>query len=222
MENVIRVMIADDHAILRSGLKMLIESQEDMKVVAEADNGEDAVEKAGETSPDVAIVDIKMPKVGGIEAIEKIKRISPQTKILALTMYEDLAYLRAVLAAGGSGYLVKRAADKELLTAVRTVSQGRSYIEVSLVDDVEQDLLNRKVTSGDTSPLSRLSRREREVLEFVAYGYTNRQIAEKIGVSIKSVETYRSRVSEKLGLHTRAELVRFALETGIIGRNSGN
>jgi two-component system response regulator NreC len=210
----IRVLIVDDHAILRAGLRVLIQGQSDMDVVGEAGDAAGAVRQTHLTSPDVVILDLTIPG-GGLRALEEIRRDTPQSRVLVLTMHDDLAYLRSSLAAGAVGYLVKRAADSELLSAIRTVYNGRSYIDVALAECGLQDVVNNP-TTANLQGLAGLSPREREVLEQVAYGYTNREIAAKLHVSPKSIETYRARVQEKLGLKSRADLVRFALEMGIV------
>ena len=214
----IRVLIVDDHAILRAGLRVLIKSQGDMDVVGEAGDAPGAVAGVKKNTPDVVILDLAIPG-GGLPAIEEIRRDYPQSRVLVLTMHDDQAYLRSSLAAGAAGYLVKRAADAELLTAIRTVHKGRSYIDVALADSGLQDVVNHH-SDANAQGLAGLSQREREVLEQVAYGYTNREIAARLHVSPKSVETYRARVQEKLGLRTRADLVRFALEMGIVRPDS--
>ena len=220
MDN-IRIIIADDHAILRAGLRSLLKAQPDMEVVGEAVDGDETVELVDELQPDVLLLDISMPKCGGIQAIPRVRDVSKGTRILVLTMHDDQAYLRSVLAAGGSGYLVKRAADTELLAAIRAVHQGRSYIDVSLGDDDLQAVLQSgeggiagAVTRGRS--ISVLSERERQVLELVALGFTHKEVADRLAVSVKTIETYRGRVSEKLGLRSRAELVRYALDAGLM------
>jgi len=218
-QKIIRIMIADDHAILRAGLRSLLNAQADMEVVAEAVNGEEAIEKAEINKPDVCLLDITMPRKSGIEAISDIRKLSPVTRILVLTMHDDHAYLRSVLAAGGAGYLVKKAADTELLMAIRTIHQGRSYIDVGLDDNQLQTVLvdEQKARSEAASrSLESLSDRERQVLELVALGFTHKEVGESLSLSVKTVETYRSRLAEKLGLRSRAELVRFALGLGLL------
>lgn len=210
----IRVLIVDDHAILRAGLRVLIQNQGDMDVVGEAGDAPAAVVAVKNTTPDVVILDLAIPG-GGLPAIEEIRRDYPQSRVLVLTMHDDQAYLRSSLAAGAAGYLVKRAADAELLSAIRTVHKGRSYIDVALADTGLKDVVKHP-NGASAQGLAGLSQREREVLEQVAYGYTNREIAARLHVSPKSVETYRARVQEKLGLKSRADLVRFALEMGIV------
>ncbi len=214
----IRVLVADDHAVLRAGLRVLIGAQPDMEVVGEAADGDEAVRKVGEARPDVALVDLTMPGVGGIKAIERIRRESPTTRVLVLTMHDVPAYLRSALAAGATGYVVKRAADSELLSAIRGVSQGRTVLDPMLAATVVQRGIGRRLTAGQPGgPASVLSSREHEVLDLVAQGYTNQQIADRLGLSVKTVETYRARLVEKLGLRSRADLVRYAVDSGLFG-----
>ena len=212
----IRVLIADDHAVLRAGLRMLITAQPDMEVVGEAADGDEAVRKTLETRPDVAIVDITMPGSGGINAIERIRGASPATRVLVLTMHDVPAYLRSALAAGASGYVVKRAADAELLSAIRGVHRGRTVLDPTLAVMVVRRALGKKQPGEPLGGRGNvLSPREREVLDLVAQGYTNQQMADRLGLSVKTVETYRSRLVEKLGLQSRADLVRYAIDSGL-------
>ena len=215
----IRILIADDHAVLRAGLRMLIGAQPDLEVVGEAADGDEAVRRVAETRPDVALVDLTMPGSGGIKAIERIREESPATRVLVLTMHDVPAYLRSALSAGASGYVVKSAADAELLSAIRAVHRGRTVLDPGLAAAVVQGGLGKKpgaVQAGGAASL--LSPREREVLDLVAQGYTNQQIADRLGLSVKTVETYRSRLVEKLGLRSRAELVRYAVDSGFFTR----
>jgi two-component system response regulator NreC len=212
----IRVLIADDHAVLREGLASLINAQPDMEVVAQAADGHEAVSRAEETAPDVAIVDLTMPRCGGIAAIERIREISPKTRALVLTMYDDATHLRSVLAAGGVGYVVKRSAGKQLLTGIREVHAGRSFINVALAPGALKELIESNATPTPERRIP-LSKRELEVLRLLAHGFTNRQIAERLEVSKKTIDTYRVRVADKLGLRSRAEMVRYALDTGLLG-----
>lgn len=211
----IRVLIADDHAVLREGIASLIDAQSDMEVVAQAADGYEAISKTEQTHPDVAIVDVTMPGCGGISVIEKIRKSTPRTRALVLSMYDDPTYLRAAIAAGSAGYVAKRSAGKQLLTGIREVHAGRSFINIALPPDALQELLHPSDHNG-TDPRIPLSRRELEVLTLLAHGYTNRQIAQKLAVSKKTIDTYRIRVSEKLGLKTRADIVRYALDTGLL------
>ncbi len=212
----IRVVIADDHAVLRAGLRMLINTQPDMIVVAEAGDGLAAVHQATETKPDVVVMDITMPAMGGIQAIEQIRQALPQTQILVLTMHDDTAYLRSALAAGASGYVVKKSADSELISAITAVHRGQMFVDLaSSSGAIQQALLKEPSRHGD--PKSLLSQREKAVLTLVAEGYTNQQVADRLCLSVKTIETYRMRLAEKLGLRTRADLTRYALEIGLIG-----
>jgi two-component system response regulator NreC len=215
----IRILIADDHAVLRAGLRLLINMQPEMEVVGEAANGQEAVRKVIETKPHVAIVDITMPESGGIQAIERIRQECPQTRVLVLTMHDDTAYLRSALAAGVSGYVVKKSADSELISAIQAVHRGHMFVDLASSTGAIQDVLSNKETrgqiQGDAKTL--LSQREREVLNLIAQGHTNQQVADRLCLSVKTIETYRSRLAEKLELRTRADLVRYALEIGLIG-----
>lgn len=220
----IRVLIADDHILVRTGLQMLLNAQPDIEVVAEAADGREALCKAREQKPDIALLDISMPETSGLKVIGQLLRECPSTRVLVLTMYEDPAYARTVLAAGGSGYVLKKATDSELLTAIRAVYRGQTFVDASLAGNLLQDHYGKKATRGPTSlraPRDLLSPREREVLVLLAQGYTNRQVAERIFVSTKTVETYRARISQKLELHSRVELIRYALESGLLIAASG-
>jgi two-component system, NarL family, response regulator NreC len=212
----IRVLLADDHAVLRAGLQMLINAQADLEVVGEASTGEEAVRQARATKPDVVLMDITMPGAGGIEATGRIVRDCPGVRVLVLTMHDDAAYLRSVLAAGASGYVLKRSADTELLSAIRLTHRGETYLESSLAGVVVQEALGRKARQSEAAPGEALSDREREVLRLVAQGHTNQHIADHLSLSVKTVETYRARLMTKLGLKTRAELVRYALSAGLL------
>ena len=215
--NKIRVMIADDHAILRAGLRMLVNVQADMEVVSEAPDGEKALQTARETKPDVVLLDLTMPRVGGMKALQEMARDCRETRVLVLTMHDDPAYLRSALAAGASGYLLKRAVDVELLAAIRAVHRGGVFVDPRLANVLVQDVLVKKGTrAGSTGPVNILSDRELQVLRLVAQGYSSAQIAKQIFVGVKTVETYRSRFAEKLGLRTRSDVIRFAVQMGLL------
>lgn len=209
----IRVLIADDHAILRSGLRMLISAQSDMQVIAEAKNGDEAIDLAQTNKPDVVILDITMPERGGLHAISEILKENKKTKVLLLTMHEEPAYLKTALAAGASGYVLKKSVDANLLSAIRTINQGGSYIDSALASNL---LLSTFSEAQHTSESKILTDREWQVLKLVAEGFSSREIAEQIFISVKTVETYRGRFAEKLGLKSRADIVRYALENGLL------
>ena len=211
----IRVLIADDHAILRAGLRMLIDAQTDMTVVAEAQNGSEAIQAAKKTSPNVVILDVTMPERGGLHAIREILAQNVGTRILLLTMHEELAYVRTALSAGASGYVLKKSVDADLLSAIRAVHKGRTYVDSELASALIQDALPERARTGHKAS-EVLSERELQVLKLVAEGFSSREIAQQIFVSVKTVETYRSRFAEKLGLTSRADIVRYALETGLL------
>lgn len=213
----IRVMIADDHAILRAGLRMLVNVQPDMEVVSEAPDGEKAVETARETRPDVALLDLTMPRVGGMKALEALARDCRETRVLVLTMHDDPAYLRSALAAGAAGYLLKRAVDEELIAAIRAVHRGGIFVDPRLANVLVHDLLAKGTKEdGARKPVNILSNRELQVLGLVARGYTSAEIAKQIFVGVKTIETYRSRFTEKLGLRTRSDVIRFAVQMGLL------
>lgn len=203
-----RILLADDHAILRAGLAMLIEAQPDLMVVAEAADGVEAVEKARVFRPDIVILDLTLPQLSGLEALREIRRECPATQVLVLTMHDDPAYGRTVLAAGAMGYVTKKSADRELLLAIRSVREGRVFVDLSQAEE----MLPKQ---------GPLSQRERQVLTEVAQGFTHQEIADRLALSIKTVETYLARLSTKLGLHRRADLVRYAFEIGLFSREAG-
>lgn len=213
----IRVVVADDHAILRAGLRMLINAQADMTVVAEAQDGIEAVAAIQRTKPNVAILDVTMPRSGGLDAIHEIVTRSRSTRILLLTMHEEPAYLRTALSAGASGYVLKKSVDADLLTAIRAVHKGRAYVDSELAEVLVRDAISLDASDRDGSAArSLLSDRELQVLKLVAEGFSSREVAEQIFVSTKTVETYRSRFAEKLGLKSRAQIVQYALNLGLL------
>ncbi|MCU1276195.1 MAG: putative two-component response regulator [Bryobacterales bacterium] len=213
----IRVLIVDDHAILRSGLRLLVNAQAGMEVVSEASDGEQAVQVARETRPDVALMDLSMPRTGGMQALQQIVRTCGKTRVLVLTMHDDPAYLRSVMAAGASGYVLKRSVDADLLSAIRAVHSGGTFVDPSLASVLVQDMFAKKGPKARRAgPTNILSDRELQVLRLVAQGYSSQQIAEQILVGVKTVETYRFRLARKLGLKTRSDVVRFALQMGLL------
>ena len=207
----IGVLIVDDHAVLRAGLRTLLNLQPDMEVVGEAAEGLEAVEKVKRLEPDVVLMDISLPGMEGLEVAKKLKKTHPDVKVLILTMHEDRRYFYSALKAGASGYVVKRAADTELIDAIRAAYRGDVFLHPSMAKIVAEDYVEQAGTEKG------LSDREREVLRLIAEGRTYKEMAKLLAVSVKTIETYRERIKEKLGLHTRAELVRYALEKGLIG-----
>lgn len=210
----LRIFLADDHMIVREGLKALINAQADMEVVGEAENGREALRGATELSPDVVVMDISMPELNGIEATERLRKECPQIKIVALTIYEDTGYLRQLLKAGASGYVLKRAVVEELVHAVRTCASGGSYIEPILAGQVVSTYISRG-SSGSQSQ-AELSERETQVLRLVAWGSSNKEIGAKLKISVKTVETYKVRLMGKLNLRSRVDMVRYALRQGLL------
>lgn len=211
----IRLVVADDHAILRAGLRMLINAQPDMEVVGEAEDGIEATRVIQAANPNVAILDVTMPRSGGLDAIKEIVARNRSTRILLLTMHEEPAYLRTALAAGAAGYVLKKSVDADLLSAIRAVHKGRTYVDSELAEILVRDAISRD-DSTDSAAGSVLSDRELQVLKLVAEGFSSREIAEQIYISTKTVETYRARFAEKLGLKSRAQIVRYALNLGLL------
>lgn len=212
----IRLVVADDHAILRSGLRMLINAQPDMEVVGEAADGIEAVQAIQKANPDVAILDVTMPKSGGLDAIKEIVARSRSVRVLLLTMHEEPAYLRTALSAGAAGYVLKKSVDADLLSAIRAVCKGRTYVDSELAEILVRDAFGKKEDGNGSVVDSVLSDRELQVLKLVAEGFSSREIAEQIYISTKTVETYRARFAEKLGLKSRAQIVRYALNLGLL------
>ena len=208
----IRVLIADDHAVVAEGLKSLIEAQSDMQVVAIAADGREAVRRVEELQPDVVLMDLSMPELNGADATRVILEQDPARKVIVLSMYADHEYVRRALKAGALGYVVKRSAAKDVVEAIRSVQNGQRYISPAVADAV----IEEGGKAGKEDRLARLSTREREVLQLLAEGRTGSEIAQRLSLSPKTVETYRARLVEKLGIRDVAGLVRFAIQKGII------
>ena len=206
-----RILLADDHAVVRNGFRMILAAQEDMEVVGEASNGRQAVESAGLLQPDVAVMDVTMPELNGIEATRRIADVAPKTRVLALSMHKDAVYVREILRAGAKGYLLKDSGEGDLLFAVRAIARGEAFLSPAVSDAVLTDY--RKHV---TDPLDLLTSREREVLQWIAEGKTNKEVATALGLSVYTVEAHRGRIMEKLNLHSTGELVRFAVRHGVI------
>jgi two-component system response regulator NreC len=216
--NNIRIVIADDHAVLRSGLKKLLSDQPDINVIGEAIDGNEAISQSVKLEPDVLLLDITMPGLGGIDAIREIKAKTPKVAIIVLTMHEDEGHFIEALKSGVSGYIPKKAADTELITAIRAVYEGENYIYHSFSKTMVTQILNNDNSNGvkEVDSYETLSQREQEIFILLAQGFTNQQIASQLFLSVKTIETYKARVMNKLNLHSRVELVRFALKRNLL------
>jgi DNA-binding NarL/FixJ family response regulator len=206
-----RILLADDHAVVRQGFKMILAAQPDMEIVGEAGNGREAVELAQKLKPDVVVMDVAMPELNGIEATRRVNEALPHARVLALSMHKDSVYVREVLRAGARGYLLKDSGADDLVSAVRSVARGEGYLSPAVSDAVLDDY--RKHV---TDPIDLLSSREREVLQMLAEGKTNKEIAGVLNLSVYTVDAHRGRIMEKLNLHSINELVRFAVRNGLI------
>lgn len=224
--NPITILLVDDHDVVRTGLRSFLNAQEDVRVVAEAHNGEEALQRAEQTNPDLIIMDITMPGMDGLDATRKLKARNPNCLVLALTVHEDKQYFMEMLSAGASGYITKQAAADDLVAAIRAVAAGQVYLQPALarwlLDDYqrlvkqEQFQVRPLENSEKAVGLEALSQREREVLELVGQGWNNQQIGAHLGLSPKTIARHRERIMNKLNLHSRTELVKFAIRTGLI------
>jgi two-component system response regulator NreC len=213
--NKIRVLLADDHTILRDGIRALLDDQVDMEVIGEAEDGHSTVKLVAKLTPDVVVMDIAMPLLNGLEATRQIQRDYPQVKVLILTMHENEEYIRQVSAAGALGYVLKDAAARDLLGAIRAVHQGEAVLSPAITRLVIEDYLRwGDIRPADTS--NGLSPREREVLQLIAEGYTNKEIAEILSLSVKTIQSHRTNLMSKLDLHNRGELIKYAIQKKII------
>ena len=206
----IKILLADDHTIVRQGLKLILASQPDFEVIGEAANGREAVDLAQKLKPDIVILDVAMPELNGIEATKRMNEANSRIRILVLSMHKEAVYVREILKAGARGYLLKDVIDTELLNAVRSVARGDGYVSPAvsgaLLSDYRQNV---------TNPVDLLSNREREVLQFIAEGKTNKEVAAKLNLSVYTVDSHRGKIMEKLNLHSTGELVRFAIKNGL-------
>ncbi len=210
-EKIIRILLADDHSVVRRGFGMILAAQSDLEVIGEAANGREAVEQAERLQPDLVVMDVSMPELNGIEATRRVLEVAPRTRVLALSMHRDAVYVREILRAGAVGYLLKEAGDDDLLAAVRAVAQGQGYLSPAVSDAVLSDY--RKHV---TDPIDLLTSREREILQLIAEAKTNKEIATALNLSTYTIESHRGRIMEKLNLHSASELVRFAFRNGLI------
>ncbi|MFV1949947.1 MAG: response regulator [Anaerolineales bacterium] len=211
----IKVLLADDHTILRQGLRSILEQQAGIEVIAEAKNGREAVRIAEQMKPDVVVMDFSMPDLNGLEATRQIKQRIPETKVLILTRHANQEYIKSILRAGASGYLVKKSAAEELVIAIQSVQRGDSYLDPSISKTIIEGYLNP--AAGEDKPLEiKLTPRQREVLQLIAEGHPNREIASRLHISVKTVENHRANIMQKLNLHSTADLTQYAIRMGII------
>jgi two-component system response regulator NreC len=219
MTDKLRILIAEDHETVREGLKLIVESQEDMEVVGEAGDGREAIRRAQELAPDIVLMDVSMPKLNGLLASAKLKRIMPDVKILTLTRHTDEAYLQELLQAGVSGYVLKQSASKELLRAIRAVAAGDNYLDPAITGKVFNGYVEKLgKLRGDTQG-AQLSGRESETLRLIALGYSNKEIAEQFDLSVKTIETHKANALQKLNLTSRKDIIRYAILQGWMQEN---
>jgi len=211
----LRVLLADDHEMMRAGLKMLINSQPDMEIIGEADNGRKAIALAQELKPDVVVMDVSMPELNGLKATEQLKKCCPEIKVLTLTRHTDDSYLQQLLQAGASGYVLKKSAPGDLVRAIRSVVAGQIYLDSEMTAAVIEATIgrSRRKKSGP-APAKDLSKREQEILRYSAWGYANKEIAERLRISVKTVEVHKANAMQKMGMTSRIDIVRYALLQG--------
>jgi two-component system response regulator NreC len=212
----IKLLMVDDHEIVRAGLRMLLQAQPDIQIVGEADNGRDAVAKARELQPDIVLMDISLPDIDGFEATRQIKRALPNVAILALTMHESDEYFFKMLNAGASGYVPKKAAPTDLVTAIHMIHEGGVFLYPALAKSLVREYMGRASETGAKEALGGLTDREQEVLKLIADGLTNQEIGTRLTISVKTVERHRANIMGKLNLHSRTELVKYAIRKGLI------
>jgi DNA-binding NarL/FixJ family response regulator len=215
----LRILLAEDHETIRDGLKLLINSQPDMEIVGEADNGRVALQLAQELLPDVVVMDVSMPELNGLQATKKLKQKCPQIKVLTLTRHTDDGYLQQLLQAGASGYVLKQSKSAELLRAIRAVVAGQTYLDPAITEKAVTQIRSGKRTARGASPDVHLSDRETEVLRLIAWGYINKEIAARLDLSIKTVEVHKANGMRKMGMKSRVDIVRYALLQGWLQDN---
>lgn len=221
VERIIRVLVADDHAIVRAGVRMLLEAQDDMRVVGEAADGREALRLAHELCPDIVVMDLAMPGMTGLEATKEVLRRTPSTRILVLTMHGTDEYFFKLLEAGASGYLLKEAAPSDLVSAVRAVDAGGVFLHPALARRLLGQYLRQASSGGEEhQSVERLSERERDILRLIAEGCTSQEISERLFLSVNTVQTHRRHIMEKLDLHDRSQLVHYALRAGLLRRDA--
>lgn len=212
----IKVLIADDHALVREGITAFLKTCGDIEVIAEASDGIEAIEKMNKFHPDIVVMDISMPKLGGYEATIEMKKINPDIKILVLTQYEDKEYISRFLKAGVSGYLLKKAVGSDLITALRAINKGELYLHPSITSEVVAGYLGKDKQAAIDDPYEKLTDREKQVLKLIAEGYTHKEVGDMLNISTKTVIAHQTNISEKLDIHNRSALIKFAIQRGII------
>jgi DNA-binding NarL/FixJ family response regulator len=216
MSHKLKILIADDHALVREGIAAFLKNSDEFEVVAEGSDGLEAIEKTNKYHPDIVIMDINMPKLGGLEATVEIKKMLPETRVLVLTQYEDKEYITRFLKAGVSGYLLKKAVGSDLITALKTISRGELYLYPSIATEVVSRYLHGDKGAETEDPYEKLSDREKQVLKLVAEGYAHKEVADMLCISVKTVIAHQTHLGEKLGIHSRAGFMKFAIQKGII------
>jgi DNA-binding NarL/FixJ family response regulator len=209
----LQILLVDDHEIVREGVKLLVNSQSDMKVVGEASNGEIAIKKTGELNPDIVLMDVSMPELNGMKATRRIRRLYPNVKILTLTRHTDDGYLQQLIQAGANGYILKQSAPNELINAIRVIGAGKSYIDPALTEKVMGGYIRQSTALSNASKV-RITDREAEVIRYIAWGYSNKEIAERLQISVKTVEAHKANSMKKLGMSSRIDIVRYAILQG--------
>jgi two-component system response regulator NreC len=214
-----RILLAEDHRTVREGIKLLVNAQPDMEVIGEADNGEAAIAEAQRIKPDMVVMDISMPKMNGLNATKRLRRLLPDVKILTLTRHTDDGYLQQLIKAGVNGYVLKQSAPSELINAIRAVNEGKSYVDSALTNKVLGGYVGRSASLRGESP-NEITDRESEILRLIAWGYSNKEIAGQLGISVKTVEAHKSNTMRKLGMTSRIDIVRYAILQGWLQQDS--
>jgi two-component system response regulator NreC len=215
----IRLLVADDHKIFRQGITKLLEQEPDLQVVGEAADGREAVKKATELKPDLVLMDIAMANLNGLEATRQIKKVLPETKIIMVTMHKNEEYILQSFQAGASGYILKEGAVEELVNAIRSIHQDKSFLSPTISKTLIDAYLRKMETGKTETPFDLLTDREREVLQLIAEGYTNREVAKSLFISVKTVEAHRAHIMQKLNIHDVAKLVKYAIQKGLVDLN---
>lgn len=216
--NSLRILLAEDHETVREGIKLLIEQQDDMQVVGEAGNGEEAIKMAQELHPDVAVMDVSMPKLNGLKATKRLRQCCPDIKILTLTRHTDDGYIQQLIQAGSNGYVLKQSAPAELINAIYAVSAGKGYLDPTLTEKVMGGYIRQSTARQDAAKVQ-ITDRETEVIRLIAWGYSNKEIAEKMQLSVKTVEAHKANAMRKLGMSSRIDIVRYAILQGWLAEN---